>query len=239
MEFNSQGFSVVERTNTDVQVYFNKIYSYMSQALGLSALTAYLASKEPLLNLFYTHSQSGLTYSWIGWLAILSPLFLVFYINSQSAIQNIAKTKIIFWSFSALMGISLANVFLLYTAASVFQAFLVTAGSFLGLSLYARSTKRDLSGWGRFLYMGLIGLILTSFVGIFLKSNFLSTGLSLSSVIIFSGLTAYDTSRLKQMYQSGLSEETLDGVAVRGALSLYLNFINMFWAILNLLGDRK
>lgn len=239
MEFNSQGFSVIERQNTGIQVYFNKIYSYMAQALGLSALTAFLASKEPLLSLFYTQSQTGLTYSWIGWLAILSPLFLVFYINSQSAIQNIMKTKIIFWSFAALMGVSLSNIFLLYTTASAFQAFLVTAGSFLGLSLYGRSTQRDLTAWGRFLFMGLIGLILTSIVGIFLKSSFLSLGLNLACVVIFAGLTAYDTQRLKYMYQSGLSDEATEGVAVRGALSLYLNFINMFMAVLNLLGDRK
>ncbi len=239
MEFNSQGFSVVEKPNMGVQIYFNKIYSYMAQALGISALTAFLSAREPLLSLFYTQTQTGLSYSWIGWLAILSPLFLVFYINSQSAIQNISKTKVIFWSFSALMGVSLSNVFLLYTTASAFQAFLVTAGSFLGLSLYGRSTNRDLTAWGRFLYMGLIGLILTSIVAIFLKSSFLSVALNLACVVIFAGLTAYDTQRLKYMYQSGLSGDAQEGVAVRGALSLYLNFINMFMAVLNLLGDRK
>lgn len=239
MEFNSQGFKVIDRVDSGIQSYFNKIYAYMAEALGLSALTAFLASKEPLLSLFYKSTQTGLTYSWIGWLAILSPLFLIFYINFQSVQQNIRKTRIIFWSFSALMGISLTNVFLLYTAASAFQAFLVTAGSFLGLSLYGRATKRDISGWGAFLYMGLIGLIVTSIIGIFLKSNFLSLALSLVGVVIFAGLTAYDTNRLKQMYYMGMSDEEQDKVAVRGALSLYLNFINMFWSILNLLGDRK
>lgn len=239
MEFHSQGFNVIERADLGIQAYFNKIYSYMAQALCLSALTAFLASKEPLLSLFYTTRPEGLTYSWIGWLAILSPLFLIFYINSQSAIQSISKTKIIFCSFSALMGISLSNVFLLYTTASIFQAFLVTAGSFLGLSLYGRSTKRDLSGWGSFLYMGLIGLILTLIVGMFLKSSFLSFGLNLVCVVIFAGLTAYDTDRLKKMYQSGLTKEGQDGIVIRGALSLYLNFINMFISIISLFGDRR
>ena len=137
------------------------------------------------------------------------------------------------------MGVSLANVFLLYTSASVCQAFLVTAGSFLGLSLYGRSTDRDLTAWGRFLYMGLLGLILTSIVGIFVKSSFLTLVLNVVCVFIFAGLTAYDTQRLKQSYQSGMDEELQDSIAIRGALSLYLNFINMFMAILNLLGDRK
>lgn len=239
MDFKSQPVLTVERGENSLQTYFSKVYGYMANALGVSALCAYLVTKEPLIHLFYKTTANGVSYSVLGWISIFAPLILIYFMHSAANQLNVAKTKMLFFVFSALMGVSLSNVFLLYTSGSAFQAFLVTAGSFLGLSLYARSTKRDLTAWGSFLSMGLIGLILTMLVNLFLKSSFLTMALGLIGVVIFAGLAIYDTQKLKQMHYLCSSEEERDVSALRGALALYLDFINLFWFVLNFMGERK
>lgn len=239
MDFKSQPVLTVERGENSLQAYFSKIYGYMANALAISCACAYLVTKEPLINLFYTATANGVSYSLLGWLSIFAPLILIFFIHSSANQLNTQKTKIFFFLFSALMGVSLSNVFLLYTSGSAFQAFLVTAGSFLGLSIYAKTTKRDLTPTGSFLSMGVIGLILTMVINIFLKSSFLTMAISLIGVVIFAGLVIYDTQKLKQMHYMTSSAEERDVAALRGALSLYLDFINLFWFILSFIGERK
>jgi len=152
---------------------------------------------------------------------------------------NTARAQGLFWLFSALMGVSFSNIFLFYDTVSITQAFLITAGMFAGMSLYGYTTNRSLASWGSFLFMGLIGVILASIVNLFLHSSAFNFGISILSVFIFVGLTAYDTQKLKFMYNETDNEELNRGKAISGALSLYLDFINLFLLMLRYLGNRR
>ena len=173
MSFNleQQPFSAVDRMSDGLRAYFARVYNYMAGGLALSGLTAWLAVRDPFFGWFYRITPQGITYSLIGWLAILAPLILVFMISSSLGRQNTNRAKGLFWLFSALMGISLSNIFLLYAQASIVQAFIATAGMFAGISLYGYTTGRSLASWGSFLMMGLFGVILASVVNIFVGSS--------------------------------------------------------------------
>jgi hypothetical protein len=145
----------------------------------------------------------------------------------------------VFWLFSGVMGLSLASVFLVYTGQSIVTTFFVSSSTFLAMALYGYTTKRDLTGWGSFLFMGLIGLIVASIVGLFVQSSALQFAISVIGVLIFTGLTAYDTQKIKEIYYAGDSSETGGKKAVMGALSLYLDFINLFLYLLRFIGDRR
>lgn len=215
-----------------------KIYNYMAGGLSATALVAWFVASSPaILRLFFMPTGG---YSALGWLALFAPLILVFAFGWVLNRGSIKQVQAMFWGYSALMGISLAPIFLVYTGTSIARVFLITAATFGGLSLYGYTTKKDLSGWGSFLVMGVIGLIIASIVNIFLKSTGLSYALSYLTVFIFAGLTAYDTQTLKSMYfASSYHEEAAARGAIAGALSLYLDFINMFMALLRLMGDRR
>jgi len=237
-----QNYEILEMNNTQtvgMRTYFGRIYNYMAGGLAVSGLTAYLATREPFFSLFYRVTDNVVSLSLLGWIAILAPLVMIFMINSAVAKMNAVRAGTLFWIFSALMGVSLSNVFLMYTGASIFQAFLVTSAGFLGMSLYGYTTKKSLAGWGSFLMMGLIGVIVAMLVNIFLKSSALDLGLSVISVFIFVGLTIYDTNRLKFMYSEYMPEDAKKAIAVNGALALYLDFINLFRLVLYFLGDRR
>lgn len=214
-----------------------KIYNYMAGGLTATAAVAYIVASNPsLLRLFF--NQTG--YSAFGWLALLAPLILIFAFGWVVQKGTLQQVRAVFWGYSALMGISLAPIFLAYTGTSIARVFLITAATFGSLSLYGYTTKKDLTGWGSFLFMGVIGLIIASIVNIFLKSSGLDYALSYLTVFIFAGLTAYDTQKLKSLYFSGsYNEDIAVRGAISGALSLYLDFINMFLALLRLLGDRR
>ena len=217
--------------------YMLKIYNYMAGGLAVTGLIAYWISQTPaVLKLFFT--QTG--YSALGWLALFAPLILVFAFGWVASRETVRQTQAMFWGFSALMAVSLTPIFLIYTGASIARVFLITAASFGGLSIYGYTTKKDLTAWGRFLVMGVIGLIIASIVNIFMKSTGLYYALSYLSVFIFAGLTAYDTQKLKSLYFAGAyNENFVERIAISGALSLYLDFINMFMALLRLMGDRR
>lgn len=217
--------------------YMLKIYNYMTGGLAVTGIISYLIANNPsFLRLFFTPTG----YSGFGWLALLAPLIMVFAFGWVVNRGTIAQVQAMFWGFSALMSVSLAPIFLIYTGASITRVFLITAATFGALSLYGYTTKKDLSGWGSFLFIGLIGLIIASIVNFFMQSPGLYYALSYIGILIFAGLTAYDTQNLKNMYyQSGMGGDTADRIAISGALSLYLDFINMFLYLLRLLGDRR
>lgn len=231
--------SAIEKMNDGLRAYFAKVYNYMAGGLGVSGAVAYLASKEPFVEWFYQVGPQGISYSGLGWIAVLSPLVLIFMISSSLRRLNVGRAQTLFWVFSALMGVSLSNVFLLFTGSAVFQAFLVTAGMFAAISLYGYTTQRSLASWGSFLFMGLIGVILASVVNMFVGSGRFDFIISVVSVLIFVGLTAYDTQQLKSMYDQANSEDMQGALAISGALSLYLNFINLFRLMLYFLNDRR
>ena len=180
-----------------------------------------------------------MTYSLFGWGVIIAPLILVFMFSSAVRNLNASKAQMIFWIFSALMGFSFSTLLLVFTTASLFQTFIVTAGAFGGLCLYGYTTKKDLTGLGAFMNMGLWGIIIAMLVNWFMKSPAISYGISIIGVIVFVGLTAYDSQRIKSMYDPNDRSEVSQTKAISGALSLYLDFINLFIMLLRFIGDRK
>jgi len=229
--------SAVERAGIDegLRAYMLKVYNYMAGGLALTALAAYVVVNTSLFNLFFT--QNGLT--GFGWLIFLAPLIMVFVFNGVMVRGTVGQLQAVFWGFSALMGASISPIMLIYTASSMTRVFLITAGTFGAMSLYGYTTKRDLTGIGSFLIMGLWGVIIASLVNIFLKSPAMYYALSYISVAIFVGLTAYDTQKIRSAYMSSDAEDTLTRKAVAGALALYLDFINLFLDLLRIMGNRK
>ena len=214
-----------------------KIYNYMAGGLAVTALAAYLvANNVSLLRLFF--NETG--YTALGWLLLFAPLILVFAFSWVLQRGTLQQVQAMFWGYSTLMGVSLAPIFLVYTGASVARVFLITAATFGALSLYGYTTKKDLSGWGSFLMMGVFGLIIASIVNIFMKSSGLDYALSYLTVFIFAGLVVYDTQNMKSLYYAnGMGGDVASRGAIAGALSLYIEFINMFLSLLRLLGDRR
>src|SRR3990170_900866 len=175
----------------------------------------------------------------LKWVVMLAPLGMVFFLSARVHTMSISAAQTAFWVFAALMGLSLSSIFLVYTSASIVQTFFITATAFGGLSLWGYTTKRDLSGMGTFLFMGVIGLIIAMVVNIFLASPALQFAISAIGVLIFSGLTAYDTQKIKEMYFEGDDVLVAGRKATMGALTLYLDFINMFSFLLQFLGNRE
>ncbi len=220
---------------SSISAYMQQVYLWMTAALGITALAAvFTASNMAVLQFLFTN-----TFVFI--LMIVGILGLGFYIPARIHTLSASAATWLFVLYSALMGVFLGPVLLVYTGASVAQAFLVTAGMFAGMSVYGMVTKRDLTGMGNFMFMGLWGIILASIVNMFLGNNAVDMTISVLGVIIFTGLTAYDTQKLRMMGESAPLD---DSVAIRrgallGALSLYLDFINLFLMLLRLFGNRN
>ena len=231
--------------------YMLSVYNYMALGLaitGLAAIGTFMAAvtgdptgaaAQVREGVYLTSFGYALFASPLKWLVILAPLGLVFFLSARISSMSVSGAQIAFWVFAGLMGLSLSSIFLVYTGGSIARVFFITAASFGALSLYGYTTKRDLSGMGSFLIMGLFGIIIASVVNIFLGSTMLQFVVSVVGVLVFAGLTAYDTQRIKEMYDVN-DDGTLAGrKAIMGALSLYLNFINMFTMLLSLFGNRE
>ena len=221
--------------------YMIKVFNYMGAGLCVTALVAYLVANTGLIQFLYKinpQTQSA-SLSFLGWIVTLSPLAMIFAFQYVLSHKSLATSQLMFWGFSALMGASLANIFLIYTAASMTRVFLISAATFGVMSLYGYTTKRDLSKIGSFLFMGLIGLILASVVNIFLQSPALYYALSYIGVAIFVGLTAWDIQKVKSIYYDSDTQDIASRKAISGALSLYLDFVNLFLNLLSILGDRR
>jgi FtsH-binding integral membrane protein len=244
--------------DSGLRAYMLQVYNYMAIGLaitGLAALGVYMASVtgDPATaartasgaavrvgGQYLTSVGYALFISPLKWAVILAPLGLVFALSFGIQRLRPATAQLLFWVFSALMGISLGSIFLVYTHTSITRVFFITAASFGALSLYGYTTKRDLSGMGSFLIMGLFGLIIASLVNLFLQSSMMQFIVSVVGVLIFAGLTAWDTQRLKNEYiYGGMDGEMTERTAIMGALSLYLNFINLFTFLLQLLGQKN
>lgn len=237
----NETISQTSYTSVDVGLrnYMQKIYNFMGIGLCLTALTAWVVANTSLMTVFFNVTPQGATLSALGWIAFIAPLIMVFAFGWVISKGTAAQVQLLFWTYAAVMGISLTPIFLLYTGSSLTRVFLITAGAFGGLSLWGYTTKRDLTGMGAFLRMGLFGLIIALIVNLFLKSSGFDWALSIIGVVIFSGLTAYDTQNLKMMYHPADSNEISSKKALSGALQLYLDFINLFLYLLRFLGDRR
>jgi FtsH-binding integral membrane protein len=226
-----------------LRAYMLRVYNYMLVGLGLTGLMAWLTANTPLSQVFYnqvaTPNGIAMQPNILGWIAIFAPLAMVFFLSFRIMKMSFAAAQTTFWVYAAVMGISLSTILFVYTGASIALTFFVTAGMFGAMSLWGYTTKRDLTGFGSFLFMGLIGLILASVAGMFFHSTQLQFVISVLGVLIFTGLTAYDSQSIKNMYYVGDNGELVGKKAIMGALRLYLDFINLFMFLLRFMGNRR
>ncbi|WP_342151670.1 Bax inhibitor-1/YccA family protein [Methylorubrum sp. SB2] len=221
------------------------VYNNMVIGLGISGLVALALNMAAVAQtgtgrVALTPFGQFLYTSPFKWVLMLAPLAFIFVFSFRMDRMSAASARTMFWAFAAVMGASMSTLLLVFTGASVVRVFFITAATFGALSLYGYTTKRSLSGMGTFLMMGVIGLVIASLVNIFLASSALQFAISALGVLIFAGLTAYDTQKLKEMFlYSGLDAEGAAKMSINGALTLYLDFINMFQFLLSLLGDRR
>ena len=214
--------------------YMLRVYNYMASALALTGIVAYVAAMGGR-DSFIAH----IYHTPLMWLVILAPFGLVMLLSFGIQRLSAPAAQGIFWVYAALMGLSLSTIFLVYTGESIARVFFITAGTFAAMSLYGYTTRRDLSQFGAFLFMGLIGIVIASLVNIFVGSTALQFAISVIGVHVFTGLTAYDTQTIKEMYYEGDGYEIASKKAVMGALRLYLDFVNLFMMLIQLLGVRR
>lgn len=233
-----------------LRAYMLRVYNYMAIGLAITGVAAWFiytqsVTTDPALavakfhNLMLTEFGRTLFVSPLKWLVMFGPLAFVMVLSFGINRLSAATAQILFFVYAATVGISLATIFMVYTATSITHVFFVTAASFGALSLWGYTTKRDISGWGSFLFMGLIGVIIASVVNIWLASSAMQFVISAVGVLIFAGLTAYDTQQIKEMYAEMDDGDTMGKKAVMGALRLYLDFINLFIMLLQLFGGRR
>ena len=244
-----------------LRAYMLRIYNYMALGLaitGCAALGIYMLSVTGEMsaaakvlragaevparignNTFLTPIGYFLFASYMKWVVMLAPLGMVLWLSFRIQSMSASTARTMFLVYSALMGVSLSSIFMVYTGGSIARVFFITAASFGALSIFGYTTKKDLSAWGSFLFMGLIGIVIASLVNIFLGSSALQFAISVIGVLVFAGLTAYDTQQIKEMYYEGDSGEVATKKSVMGALRLYLDFINMFLMLLQLFGNRE
>ncbi|TPW27003.1 Bax inhibitor-1/YccA family protein [Pararhizobium mangrovi] len=241
------------RTGADVdqglRSYMLRVYNIMALGLALTGFAALgtlmvTVSDQPTQyaihgGLYLTQAGAVLYGSPLRWVVMFAPLAMVFWLGFRIQNMSVTKAQTVFGVYAALMGLSLSSIFLVFTGESIVQTFFISATAFGALSLYGYSTKRDLSPVGSFLIMGVFGLFIAMIVNIFLQSSALAFAISAIGVVIFAGLTAYDTQQIKEMYYEGDSDTVAGHKAVMGALRLYLDFINLFMFMLQLLGNRR
>jgi FtsH-binding integral membrane protein len=209
-----------------------RVYNYMGLGLVMTGLVAFIVASTPALYVPIFSTP-------LKWVVMLAPLAFVFFFSFRIQTMSAATAQTMFWVFCAVMGLSLASVFLVFTGASIARTFFITAAMFGATSLYGYTTKRDLSQFGSFLIMGLIGVVIASLVNLFVGSTALQFAISVIGVLVFVGLTAWDTQSIKEQYAENFGDESLQKLAVFGAFSLYLNFVNIFQLLLSFTGQRE
>jgi uncharacterized protein len=241
-DFRGYPQTSVSSTGIDqgLRAYMQKVYSYMAGGLALTG-----AAAVATFNMAVT-SEGSLTafgntlfHGPLMWVLILASLGIVMFLSFGIQRMSVATAQLSFWAYAALVGMSFASLGLVYTHGSIARVFFITAATFASTSLYGYTTRRDMTAFGSFLFMGLIGIIIASVVNIFLQSSAMNFALSVLGVLLFTGLTAWDTQQIKTMYYSTSGEAALGKSAVMGALRLYLDFINLFLSLLRLFGDRR
>ena len=234
-----------------LRAYMLKVYNLMGLGLVITGLAAFATmmlatTNDPATAVATLGSGKMLTSlgvalygSPLKWVVMLAPLGMVFFLSARIQSMSVSGAQTAFWVFAGLMGLSLSSIFLVYTSASIVQTFFVTAAAFGGLSLFGYTTKRDLTAMGTFFAMGVIGLLIAMVVNIFLQSSALQFAISAIGVLVFAGLTAYDTQKIKEMYFEGDDVLVAGRKAIMGALTLYLDFINLFSFLLSFMGNRE
>ncbi|WP_380878286.1 membrane protein [Sphingomonas sp. DBB INV C78] len=211
--------------------YMLSVYNYMASGVLLTGLVAYLFARSGMAQMVFSGGA-------LRWLVMLAPLAFVMVLSFGINRLSTFAAQALFWAFATVMGVSMSYIFLVYGGVDIAQAFFATAAAFAGLSLYGYTTKRDLSAFGTFLIMGVVGLLVASVINIFLQSSGMALVISFLGVLIFAGLTAYDTQKIKSMYFYVAGTEMVGKSVIMGALTLYLDFVNMFTFLLHLMGNR-
>jgi FtsH-binding integral membrane protein len=251
-ETDKRGWAATTRTGVDqaamdegLRSYMLRVYNYMASGLALTGIFAVvIAQMSMVMNdagqiVGLTQFGQFLFASGFKWIVMLAPLAFILVLSFGLHKMSFFTAQATFWAFAAVMGVSLSTIFLQFTGASIARVFFISAGTFAAMSIWGYTTKKDLSGMGSFLFMGLIGIIIASIVNIFLASSALHFAISVIGVLVFVGLTAYDTQNIKNEYSEHYDHETAGKLAITGALRLYLDFINLFVMLLQLLGDRR
>jgi FtsH-binding integral membrane protein len=229
----AQGRVAAGAMDEGLRAYLLSVFNYMGLGLAITGLVAYVVGTTPALYVPIFSSP-------LKWVVMLAPLGFVFFLSARIQAMSASAAQITFWAFAAVMGLSLASIFLAFTGESIARVFFITAATFGATALWGYTTKRDLSGMGNFMFMGLIGIVIAGLVNIFLASSALQFAISVIGVVVFTGLTAWDMQRLKsEYYEYGGSGEIAQKGAIMGALSLYLNFINLFMMMLQLFGSNR
>jgi FtsH-binding integral membrane protein len=217
--------------DTGLRQYMLRVYNYMGAGLAITGVVAYFAAASGV--------YASIAHTWLIYVVIFAPLGLVFLMSARIRTMSLGAAQATFWAFAGLMGLSLGYVFLRYTGVSIASTFFITASMFLGTSLYGYTTGRDLTGMGSFMFMGLIGVFVAMVVNIFLASPVLQFAISVIGVIVFTGLTAWDTQRIKETYVEGDGDVIAGKKAIYGSLTLYLDFLNLFLFMLQFMGQRR
>lgn len=221
------------RTEIDVGLrqYMLRVYNYMAGGLALTGVVAYGAAASGLYQAIFGTP--------LYWVVLLAPLALVMLLSFRINKMSLGAAQLSFWVYAGLVGLSLSGIFLVYTGTSIARVFFIAAATFAAMSLYGYTTRSNLSRFGSFLFMGLIGIVIAGLVNIFIASSALQFAISIIGVIVFVGLTAWDTQRIKEMYVEADGEVVAGKKAIMGALALYLDFLNIFLMLMQLLGDRR
>lgn len=214
-----------------LRAHMQRVFNYMAGGLAITGLVAFIVANTALAGVIFGTP--------LKWVAILAPFAFIMYMNFKMETISAARAQTLFWLFCGTMGLSMAAIFMVFTGASIARVFFITSASFAAMSLWGYTTKADLSGFGSFLLMGVIGILIASVVNLFMASAMLHWVVSVLGVFIFTGLTAWDVQNIKQMYAAGWGTEANNKMAVLGALRLYLNFINAFQFLMNLMGERR
>jgi FtsH-binding integral membrane protein len=237
--------TVADTIDTGLRAHMLRVYNYMVGALALTGVVAFaVANSPPLLNAFYhqvvTANGVALSPTILGWVVMLAPLALVFFLSFRIMQMSQQAAQATFWIYAAMVGASLASILIVYTGASVAMTFFVTAATFGTMSLWGYTTKRDLTGFGHFLFMGLIGILIAMLANFFFRSPAINFVVSVLGVLIFTGLTAWDTQKIKNTYYAVGGDTAVAGkAAIMGALALYLDFLNIFLFLLRFMGNRR
>ncbi|MGE4062400.1 MAG: Bax inhibitor-1/YccA family protein [Rhodospirillaceae bacterium] len=220
--------------------YMLRVYNYMASGLFLSGIVALLVNTTGLQNLFFQATESGrVGYTGLGWVAIFAPIGLILWMSFGAQRMKTSTLQAVYWAFVATMGVGLSTILMVYTGASALRVLFISAIAFSSLSMWGYLTKRDLSAMGTFLIMGLVGLLVASLVNIFMQSSMMHFVISAVGVLVFAGLTAYDTQKIKNSYFHVAGSGVAEHAAIMGAVTLYLDFINLFQFLLAFLGQRR